>query len=241
MSITVCTVSGKGGTGKSTVSSGIAIAAAKEGQKVLLIDLDAGLGCLDIIFGVEESVVFRLDDALEDGDITKALYTAKNYENIFIVPAPDKAERIDFKRLNALVGSIKNDYDLIILDFPAGADFGAYSSFADARFLIVTGADDVSVKAAAAISRGLSSFAKARLVINRFDKDMMTAGYYRNIDAVIDTAGTQLLGIVPADGELLLLNRNHKIKQKGRAFKAFDRIYKRISGEEVPLPKLKKI
>lgn len=241
MSITVCTVSGKGGTGKSTVSSGIAVAAEAKGQRVLLIDLDAGLSCLDIILGVEESVVFRLDDAICAGDINKAVYRAKYYENIFVVPAPDKAGAIDFGGLKALIGKVKSSYDLIILDFPAGADFDAYIMFDDALFLIVSGADDVSVKAAAAISNGLVASYRKRLIINRFDKDMMSAGFYNNVDGVIDAAATQLIGIVPADGELLLFSRNHKISKKGRAFKAFDRILKRISGEDVKLPKFKKI
>ena len=60
MSITVCSVSGKGGTGKSTVSSGLAIAAATLGKKVLIIDLDAGLRCLDVIFGIDDKIVFDL-------------------------------------------------------------------------------------------------------------------------------------------------------------------------------------
>ncbi len=241
MSITVCTVSGKGGTGKSTVSSGIAIAAASKNQRVLLIDLDAGLGCLDIIFGIDDEVVFRLDDAICAEDISKALYNAKYYENISVIPAPGKADAIDFQKLSALVERIKNLYDLIILDFPAGTDFEAYNRFDNAVFLIVTGADDVSVKAAAAISSGLKADIKARLIINRFDMDMMTAGFYNNIDGVIDASNTRLIGIVPADGELLLLSRNHKIKQKGRPFRAFDRIIRRISGEDVSLPVFKKI
>ena len=111
----------------------------------------------------------------------------------------------------------------------------------DAVFLIVTGADAVSPKAAAVISGGLEPNVTARLIINRFDKDMIRAGFYRNIDDIIDTALTRLIGIVPADGELLLISQNHKIKAKGRSAKAFNRIVRRISGEDVFLPDFKKI
>ena len=84
MSITVCTVSGKGGTGKSTVSSGLGIAAANMGKRVLLIDLDAGLRCLDMILGIDEKVTFDLGDALETLDMQKSVYTAENCKNISV-------------------------------------------------------------------------------------------------------------------------------------------------------------
>ena len=70
---------------------------------------------------------------------------------------------------------------------------------------------------------------------------MISAGFYKNIDDIINTSQTQLIGIVPADGELLLLSRNHKLKNKGRALRAFDRIIRRISGENLVLPDIKKI
>ena len=241
MSITVCTVSGKGGTGKSTVSSGLSIAAANMGAKVLLIDLDTGLRCLDMIFGIDDKVVFDLSDALEESDLKKATYQAEEYQNIFVVPAPAQGEKIDYPELNRLIKKESSDFDYIILDFPAGADFGNYNIFADALFLIISGADDVSTRDAGIISRGITCAKPPRLIINRFDIDMIKCGMYKNIDSIIDTSASRLLGIVPADGELLLLQRTHTLRNKGRALKAFTRILKRISGEDVRLPKLKKI
>ena len=241
MGMTVCTVSGKGGTGKSTVSSGLGIAAALLGKKVLLIDLDSGLRCLDMMFGIDQNVVFDLNDALDELNLQKAVYRAAEYPGIDVIPAPAKAENIDFLKLYRCVENAKKYYDYVILDFPAGVDFDNYNIFSSAFFLIVSGADDVSTRDAAVISRGISSDLPPRLIINRFDIDMLKTGMHKNIDAIIDTSLTRLIGIVPADGELLLLSRNHKLKPKGRAARAFIRILKRISGENVPLPKLKKI
>ena len=241
MSITICTVSGKGGTGKSTVSCGLGIAAELSGKSVLLIDLDCGLRCLDLIFGVEESVVFDLSDALETNDISKATYKSLYYENIRVIPASSDVKDIDFSRLKLLVDKVKDKYDIIVLDFPAGAHFNNYNVFSDAVFLIVSGADPISVRDAAVISGGIKSSTPPRLIINRFDYDMIKCGMYKNIDDIIDTALTQLIGIVPADSELLLISTTHKLKPKGRAIKAFDRIIKRIQGEDIRLPHLKKI
>ena len=241
MSTTICTVSGKGGTGKSTVSCGLGIAAALSGKSVLLIDLDCGLRCLDLIFGIEESVVFDLSDALESLDISKAAYKSLYYENIRVIAASSDVNSIDFSKLKLLVDKAKQSYDIIILDFPAGADFDNYNIFTDAVFLIVSGADPISVRDAAVISSGIKSATPPRLIINRFDYDMIKCGMYKNIDDIIDTSLTQLIGIVPADSELLLISSAHKLKPKGRAIKAFNRIIKRIQGEDVRLPRLKKI
>ena len=241
MGITVCTVSGKGGVGKSTVSSGLAIAADKLEKKVLLIDLDAGLRCLDMMFGIDDKIVFDLSDAIECSDISKAVYKARGYRNIDIVPAPLNPGKIDFSKLRDLIFKAKRKYDFVLLDFPAGADFDDYGYFADARFLIVSSADNVSIRDASVISGNLKTDIPPRLIINRFDIDMIKSGVYKNIDTLIDNSFTRLIGIVPADGELLLLSNNHTLKNKGRAEKAFIRILRRISGENVPLPKIKKI
>lgn len=241
MSITVCSVSGKGGTGKSTVSSGLAIAAATLGKKVLIIDLDAGLRCLDMIFGIDDKIVFDLFDALEEGNLQKAVYPAANYQNIFVIPAPGFGKTVDFLRLRLLLGGIGGDYDYIILDFPAGADVDSYSLFPEATFVIVSGADGVSTRDAGVMSGAISANKPPRLIINRFDPDMIKYGVYKSIDGIINTSGARLLGIVPADGELLLLGTTHKLKKRGRALKAFNRILGRISGEDVRLPDPKRI
>ena len=241
MSITICTVSGKGGTGKSTVSSGLAIAAASTGKRVLILDLDSGLRCLDLMFGIEENIVSDIGDALRESDISRAAYKSANYNNILVVPALLTAEKIDFSRLSSLLEKAKNDYDVIILDFPAGADFDAYNQFSDAVFLIVSGMDSISIRDAAVISGGIKSKSPPRLIINGFNLDMIKSGLRLNIDEAINSSFTRLLGIVPADSELLLLGQTHKLGIKGRAFKAFKRIIGRIEGEDICLPNLKKI
>ena len=48
MGETIAVLSGKGGTGKTSVCAGIATALAAEGKRVLCIDCDVGLRNLDI-------------------------------------------------------------------------------------------------------------------------------------------------------------------------------------------------
>ena len=48
----VCIASGKGGTGKSVVASNLATVRAERGEKVLLVDFDAGLANAHLLLGL---------------------------------------------------------------------------------------------------------------------------------------------------------------------------------------------
>ena len=52
--------SGKGGTGKSTVSVLLGAGLARLGRKVLLVELDSGLRSVDIIAGVYGRTVYDI-------------------------------------------------------------------------------------------------------------------------------------------------------------------------------------
>ena len=54
--------SGKGGTGKSTVTAGLGAALVRRGNRVLLIDCDAGMRGIDLMLGVSGELVFDIAD-----------------------------------------------------------------------------------------------------------------------------------------------------------------------------------
>ena len=58
----IAVLSGKGGTGKTSVCAGIATALADSGSKVLCIDCDIGLRNLDIPLGLSELGVLSFLD-----------------------------------------------------------------------------------------------------------------------------------------------------------------------------------
>ena len=57
MAQVLAVISGKGGTGKTSLCAGIASCLAMEGQKILCIDLDVGLRNLDIALGMSDTAV----------------------------------------------------------------------------------------------------------------------------------------------------------------------------------------
>ena len=55
-------LSGKGGTGKTTVCAGLALELAAQGCRVLCIDLDVGLRNLDIALGMAQVPALSFPD-----------------------------------------------------------------------------------------------------------------------------------------------------------------------------------
>lgn len=233
--------SGKGGVGKSTVSAGLSLALCNLNYKVLLVDMDEGLRCLDLMLGVDKEVVLDLSDILQGREITDAVYTVK--ENLFLIPAPQRLGMIDAFSLANFANKVKSLYDVVIFDFPAGIDFSLYTSLPkDTLFLTVAFPDAVTVRDAAMVSGLLAEKGcQSRLIINRFDYKLSKRRIYNNIDDIIDETQLQLIGIIPVSHELQSLSLGQPLKKNGKPMKTLTRISKRIMGQHVLLPKINKI
>ena len=243
MGICLATTSGKGGTGKSTVAAGLALAYESLGKSVLLVDLDEGLRCLDLILGVDSDIVFDLSDIFTGTDISDATYKVPGATSIRVIPAPSNIGSLNFAQLQSLADKVIPQYDVVIFDFPAGMDFTLYKALGDrAQFLAVCNPDPVSVRDAGAVCNNIPScLTPPRLILNRFNIEYIKSGVYSNIDDIIDISGFRLLGLVPQSSELMLLSVTHNINKKSKALKALYRIARRLCGESVRLPKVKKI
>lgn len=238
----IAVTSGKGGAGKSSVSVHLAMALAKLSNRVLIVDLDAGMRCLDIMLGVSDRLLFDLSDILEQNKTVREAVIS--LENLDFIAAPLRG-KINPEKFSKFVSVATEDYDFVILDFPAGTVDELYSALPRySEALVVCNADAVSLRDAAIMGSDLSelNFMSVRLILNRVSFKNMLKGITANIDEIIDTSGIRLMGVVPQSMDIYMsCCSGEPLGKKTRAAKAFERIAKRVMGYDVPLIPYKKI
>ena len=239
----IAVLSGKGGTGKTSVCAGIATALAEESLKILCIDCDVGLRNLDISLGISECAAPSFLEMMEDTASIDWALQHPNYPTLRFLTAPMNCsvERIDAEAFCAMIHKVKESFDYVFLDAPAGVDAGfRLVSRAASRFLLVTGSGPAAVRDASRVGDLLELMGKGniRLIVNRVDPDFLDT-LHITIDDVMDTAGLPLAGVVPEDPSITLAAAFHspvfKYAKRCRAVKAFRRIAKRIQGFHQPL------
>ena len=236
-------VSGKGGTGKTSVCAGIATALAEQKKRVLCIDCDVGLRNLDISLGMTESGALSFLDVAEGDGSADWADQHPVYDTLFFLTAPmnRSADEIALDAFGEMLSRAKRKYDYIFLDAPAGVDAGFQlaAKFAD-RFLVVTGAGPAAVRDAARVSDLLELMGKRniRLIVNRVDRDMLST-VRMTVDDVMDSAGLPLMGIVLEDPNVTLAAAFGKplllYSRKSPAAKACVKIANRIQGFHEPI------
>ena len=243
MGIIVATCSGKGGVGKSTFSVSTAITLAKENNRVLLIDMDTGMRCLDLLLGVSEKLVFDVSDAVEGKALDECIIEIPQQKDLYLLAAPINSNAISQEKFREFIQWVSEDFDAVIVDFSAGNDVSLLSALPyNAQIVCVCNPDAVSIRDAYSINSLLAKNGKkARLVLNKYNYYFIKSSAFSTIDDIINETGMQLLGIVPFSENFEYAFCTGDFTLRGRGKKAFKRIAKRLLGKNVPLKKLKKI
>ena len=197
--------SGKGGTGKSTMVVNLGAAMAAQGHRVLLIDLNVGMRCLDLLLGLDDRVLFDVLDVLEGACRPgNAILPHSTIPNLFLMPAAQNRTTADFdgERLHALCKNLSQEYDMVILDCPPGLEpIPVRAAMAAGRGLVVTTTDPAAVRDADRMAAEFSAagVSETYLVVNRFRTDFLQKQIIPSAQDISSSLGLPLLGTVPED------------------------------------------
>lgn len=238
----IVVASGKGGTGKTTVCAGLAVALAKNNQKVLIMDCDSGMRGVDMVLGVSDKLVYDISDIVSGGcDHNDAVYRVSDELQLYCVAAPLYADdEVSPALIREFVEKSRADYDYILIDSPAGTGSGFVSAASAAdRALVVINTEPISIRGAKTIKAKLDEMKidDQRLVINRFDRQRFyQMGLYEDLDEVIDEAGMRLIGLIPEDVRIIALSQRGALTGNwSKTGIIFETIARRLKGSDVPI------
>ena len=238
----IAILSGKGGTGKTSVCAGIAEALALQDKTVLCIDCDVGLRNLDIALGLSQIGALSFQDVCS-GNYTLDQATRHSvYPGLSFLTAPVNCtpDEVDKEAFGEMLQQARQLFDYVLLDAPAGIEVGFQLSAAYAdRVILVTSADPAAIRDASRASDVLEAMGKknVRMILNRVNERMISAMGI-TVDDIMDQSGLPLLGLVPEDENVPLAAAFRQpllgYEKKGAAA-ACKRIAKRIQGNFVPV------
>jgi len=205
----VCIASGKGGTGKSVLASNLALLRARRGERVLLIDFDAGLANAHLLLGLapphdvghvmEGKVSAR--EALVEGPHGLKLLSGGVGRQSLIDPTRRELDRL-FKALRPL----EDEFDLIVIDHGAGLSYSTVAHLAATSTLVLVTNHEVT-----ALSDGYALYKRAKLVnpevrvglvVNRAPDERLAMDAwdrFRGASHKFLGHAPELIGWVPAD------------------------------------------
>ena len=242
MSEVIVITSGKGGVGKTTTTANVGTGLAQLNKKVVMIDTDIGLRNLDVVMGLENRIVYDIVDVVEQKcKLRQALIKDKRFEQLFLLPAAQTRDKsaINEEQMKELTNKLKEEFDYILIDCPAGIEQGFKNAIAGAdRAVVVTNAEISSIRDADRIIGLLeaSEIRNPELIINRIRPNMVRKGEMMDVNDIVDLLSINLIGVVP-DDEYIITQTNKGepavINKKAPSGKAYLEIARRILGENV--------
>ena len=206
----IAVVSGKGGTGKTSFVSGVGAALAREGCRVLCLDCDIGLRNLDVVLGLENRIVYNLVDVINGScRLRQALIKDKRHPELCLLPSAQTKDKsaVSPEQMIKLTDDLREQFDYILLDCPAGIEQGFKNAIAGAdRALVVTTPEVSAIRDADRIIGLLEANEMKRtdLIVNRIRTDMVKRGEMMSLEDVLDILAINLIGAVPDDENIVI-------------------------------------
>jgi flagellar biosynthesis protein FlhG len=202
--------SGKGGVGKTSIVVNLAIAMAKLGQKVMILDADLGLANIDVILGLTPEYTI---DQVFSGRIGLKDVLIEGPSGILILPAGSGTTELvnlgESEKLFLLneIEELGNDIDLMLIDNAAGISENVmYFNLAAQQRVVVVTPEPTSITDAYALIKVMVNKYRANsfsILINMAKDNANALKVFRQLTSVTDrflgTLAIDYLGFIPRD------------------------------------------
>ena len=245
---TIVVASGKGGTGKTMFTANIGASLAMRGHRVCVVDMDTGLRNLDLYLGLEDKVVYDVNDVLNGVcRIKQAIIKHKTFPGLSFIaasPKPDEGE-ITPLHIKVLCNKLKTVFDYVIVDAPAGCDDGFQVAMggADELILMIT-PEFASIRDAEAVNLIMKKqiqiaqdeglyfpVPSIHYVLNKVDVQLVKAGMEMSLEEMPAGLRRNIIGIIKDDKNIhisTLLGTPIVFKPGTSIQQNFERIAERI-------------
>ena len=189
--VVVCVTSGKGGTGKSVLTSNLAVHLAASGLKVIAVDADMGLANLHLLLGLQPRRTVMevieggatIDDIAESGPIGVRLAGGGSGRPEMADLHPSR-----LRRLVAAVDAVGERADVVLVDTGAGIGRSTTSFlYAIEEILVVTSPDLTAMTDGYAVIKNVvrnNRSARVFVVVNRAQSAVEGLEVFGRIDRV---------------------------------------------------------
>ncbi len=218
---TISITSGKGGVGKTTLISNLALALAGQGHRVLVLDGDLGMANVDVMFGLR---VTRTLESVLAGECALREIVVEVTPNVFLIPGGSGVYGLQNltvhqkKMLLDEVSELNDRYDFMLIDTASGIDDNVlYLNSAAQETLVVVTGEPASLTDAYALIKVLNkklNEQKFSIVANMVQDESEALSIYRRLSDVASRflcVSLDYKGFIPSDVNLRLATKAQQL------------------------------
>ncbi|OFZ30478.1 MAG: hypothetical protein A2622_08735 [Bdellovibrionales bacterium RIFCSPHIGHO2_01_FULL_40_29] len=212
--------SGKGGVGKTSITSNVALGLSQLGKKVLVLDGDLGMANVDIFFGVHPKKT--INDLLAGESLKSCLTPVAHHVDLLAGGNGiyELSHLNSFQRREIIAGleSVNYQYDYLIIDTSPGLHDHVLhlNSIADECYVILT-PDPSSLADSYALIKVLQQKYKSQkfsIICNQVKDEQQGAQLFLRFAEVVQqflTVRIQYKGSIPYDVNLKISNQHQRL------------------------------
>lgn len=218
---TISVTSGKGGVGKSTLVSNIALNLSQQGHSVLILDGDLGMANIDIMFGLRS---MNSVEHVLTGEKTLREIIVEVMPNVCLIPGGSGVyglQRVDTyqkKMLLDQVGELNERFDYMLIDTASGIDDNVlYLNSAAQETMVVVTPEPASLTDAYALIKVLHKKLhenRFTVVVNMAQDEREAKSVFRRLSDVTQKflcVSLDYKGFVPADPNLRAATKSQQL------------------------------